>query len=294
MVSRPFEWRCTESDTRLESLPCSSRPARGRSSQRCVRLRAPASVTRCRRAAPDRVGVRVTAACPRSCDERRSARRRSAGRRPRFGMSFTSLISSAATYRSSSSPIGTLGDLAPPVGRVRLDQTSVLLTIRSGLPMRPDRVVPDDCGGGMSAGLPRGAPLSAHFAILRDLFRAERRIVLDSAGCRCSSRRTRAASRPARGPMPVRVLIAAPTAAPLHTCERHRAGAVGTVAALAAPLQDRRDVLREGHLGRTGWLLCGGHRRSSATSKRPLRQRYVSDPSRAPSVRLKPDTTLMA
>ena len=64
--------------------------------------------------------------------------------------------------------------------RSPLTTISCVLTIRSGVPIA--HVVPvgvDLARGGMSAGLPRGAPLSAHFAIFAISVVAQRRIVLE-------------------------------------------------------------------------------------------------------------------
>ena len=101
----------------------------------------------------------------------------------------------------------------------------------------------------MSAGLPRGAPLSTHFAIIA--------ISASLSDGSCLKpwmpmffSTNHGGITPACGPSPVRVLIdSRPRPHLLVGDERHRRAAVGTMAALAAALQDRRDVLREGDVG---------------------------------------------
>src|SRR5262245_4075010 len=85
---------------------------------------------------------------------------------PLLGISLTSLTSTADTYRSSPRPVGTC-----PIGPQRSGATDGTITsgdrsTRSGSPIVHLPALAKSSGGGMSAGLPRGAPLSAHFAIL--------------------------------------------------------------------------------------------------------------------------------
>ena len=63
-------------------------------------------------------------------------------------------------------PIGTVGISPHQSGAFAFTSTSVVLTIRSGSPMVHRVVSFQTTGGGMSAGLPRGAPLSAQRAII--------------------------------------------------------------------------------------------------------------------------------
>src|SRR4029453_2730266 len=80
--------------------------------------------------------------------------------------SLTSLISSAATYRSSVRPVGTLGISPHQSGASPLTVSSFILITRSGVPIAQALRSAYTFGGGMSAGLPRAAPGSAHFAIV--------------------------------------------------------------------------------------------------------------------------------
>ena len=97
----------------------------------------------------------------------------------------------------------------------------------------------------MSAGLPRGAPLSAHFAsvaISSSLSDGS----LWNFWIPMFFSTYHGGITPAFGPMPVRCLIArAHGPDVLVGDERHRRDAVRAVAVLAAALKDRRDVLGE-------------------------------------------------
>src|SRR5213593_4728704 len=69
-------------------------------------------------------------------------------------------------YRSSFSPLGT-SPIGPHLsGDDSGISTSGLLTIKSGSPSCHFDASANTRGGGMSAGLPRGDPLSTHVAIL--------------------------------------------------------------------------------------------------------------------------------
>src|SRR5688572_2989849 len=81
-------------------------------------------------------------------------------------MSFTSLIWMAATYLSSGRLTGTLSISPHQSGAFAFTSTSFVETIRSGVPMFHVSALSKLRGGGMSAGFPRGAPPSAHLAIL--------------------------------------------------------------------------------------------------------------------------------
>jgi hypothetical protein len=50
-------------------------------------------------------------------------------------------------------------------GEFALTMMSLVLTMRSGVPMRQTELSAHSLAGGASAGLPRGAPLSVHFAM---------------------------------------------------------------------------------------------------------------------------------
>ena len=127
-------------------------------------------------------------------------------------------------------------------------------------------------GGGMSASSPRGAPLSAHFAIERDLVGAQRRIVLevlDADVLLDIPRRHHAGARADAGALLDR---ARPRPHFFVGAQRHRRHAVGPMAVLAAALQDRRDVLGERDFG-------GDRRReAAAAAPRPARSRRVAGP----------------
>ena len=87
--------------------------------------------------------------------------------RPGFpARSFTSFISSAATYRSSVRPVGTSPRCPHQSDCSAFTKTVGDDTIRSGSPISHSSAPVNFNGGGMSAGSPRGAPLSAHVAIL--------------------------------------------------------------------------------------------------------------------------------
>ena len=106
----------------------------------------------------------------------------------------------------------------------------------------------------MSAGLPRGAPLSTHFAI----------VAISSSLSDGSSLNfwmpmffstNHGGMTPARAPSPVRVLIARAHGRDLFIGrQRHRRDAARVVAVLTAALQDGSDVFGEGDLGRRSAL----------------------------------------
>jgi hypothetical protein len=75
------------------------------------------------------------------------------------------LTSTAATYRSSVKPVGDVPIAPNQSGATAFISTDGETTIRSGVPMRQALLSTKVSGGGMSAGLPCGAPLSAHAAI---------------------------------------------------------------------------------------------------------------------------------
>src|SRR5689334_905879 len=82
-------------------------------------------------------------------------------------MLFTSRTSTDLTQRSSVTPVGT-SPMEPHLsGATAGTLISGDFTMRSGSPsVQPSPPLAVTLAGGMSAGLPRGAPLSAHFAIL--------------------------------------------------------------------------------------------------------------------------------
>ena len=133
-------------------------PLRAGRSRRCARLRAPATACSRRRRRLDPF--------PRSCGEhvapadRRPAAAILAGRR--------SLRASAGPRRSDlrSGPVGTLSISPHQSGALPFTGRSCVETTRSGVPI--SQLLPSSNlrGGGMSAGLPRGAPLSAHLPIV--------------------------------------------------------------------------------------------------------------------------------
>ena len=212
-VSRPFECRWTESDTTLEPA-CSSRPP-SRIEEVGVAAdlvhRPGRAVVVDHRLIARRGRRRRARACSRSCGGTRSGRRPSRGRR-RLGVDVVdfldlerrdvAIFGRARSARAAISPHQS--------GAFALHRRCrAVLTTRSGVPIVHGAVVRRTCfGGGMSAGLPRGAPLSAHFAIFAISLVAQRRIVLVTSGCRCSSRRTRAASRRPSGRCRCAVLMA--------------------------------------------------------------------------------------
>jgi len=73
--------------------------------------------------------------------------------------------STAATYRSSVKPVGVWPIEPNQSGCCAFISTCCDLTIRSGVPMRHDLPSGNVSGGGISAGFPCGAPVSAHVAI---------------------------------------------------------------------------------------------------------------------------------
>src|SRR5713101_1864440 len=79
---------------------------------------------------------------------------------------FTSWYSTAATYRSSVKPVG-VSPMGPhQSGDKALIVTVGVDTIKSGCPIFQSVPSENVSDGGMSAGFPIGAPLSAHVAIL--------------------------------------------------------------------------------------------------------------------------------
>ena len=102
----------------------------------------------------------------RSCDGTHSGRRRSRPPSVSAGMSFTSRISTDFTQRSSLRPVGAGFEFTPPIrsagfyGDFRSRDNQIRLA------QRPLGAVDQRHRVGRSAGLPSGAPLSAHFAIL--------------------------------------------------------------------------------------------------------------------------------
>src|SRR5438270_12237947 len=85
---------------------------------------------------------------------------------PVFGMSLTSLTSTAETYLSSPSPVGMSPTAPHQSGPDAGTVISLDVRTRSGSPMVHLSESSKLRGGGMSAGLPRGAPLLVHFTIL--------------------------------------------------------------------------------------------------------------------------------
>src|SRR3989442_13010997 len=80
-------------------------------------------------------------------------------------MLLTSRTSRADTYRSSVSPVGTNPSDPHLSGPTAAMVTSGDFSTRSGFPIVHPSLSSKRRGGGMSAGVPRGAPPSAHFAI---------------------------------------------------------------------------------------------------------------------------------
>src|SRR6185436_4153200 len=85
---------------------------------------------------------------------------------PPVSTSLNSLISSAATYRSSVSPVGVDGISPHQSGALPFTVSSGSFTIKSGVPIVHDLPSGYCLGAGISAGFPRGAPASAHLAII--------------------------------------------------------------------------------------------------------------------------------
>src|SRR5262245_59648693 len=84
---------------------------------------------------------------------------------------------------------------------------SLVFTIRSGMPMAQARASGHTFGGGMSAGLPRAAPESAHFAIIA-ISSSESDGSLWNCWMPMFFSTYHGGMTPARGPMPVRCFIA--------------------------------------------------------------------------------------
>src|SRR6266446_5665416 len=85
---------------------------------------------------------------------------------PSRGMSLISLTSRADTYRSSGRPVGMSPTSPHQSGPRAGTATSLDFRTRSGSPMVHLSESSKLRGGGMSDGLPRGAPASTHFTIL--------------------------------------------------------------------------------------------------------------------------------
>ena len=151
--------------------------------------------------------------------------------------------------------------------------------IRSGSPICHSFGPAKWTGGGMSAGLPRGAPLSAHHASLRDLLRGQRQVALEPLDADVLL------DVPGRhdvlvAPQPGPILHGArPRTRVLVGDQRHRRHRVGAVAALAAPLQDRRDVLGERDVlnVRRGLCVRGRGRRQQGRDHRREQRRPETD-----------------
>ena len=161
---------------------------------------------------------------------------------PPVSTSLNSLISSAATYRSSVSPVGVDGISPHQSGALPFTVISGSFTIKSGVPMVHD--LPSGyclrCRhvGRIAARRTRVGPLADH----RDFFVAQRRIVLvflnadvlfhvprrHHAGVRPNSR----ALLDGTGPRPHFFVRR----------ERHRSDTVGTMAILTAALKNGGDV----------------------------------------------------
>src|SRR5438093_6704916 len=121
--------------------------------------------------------------------------------------SVTSRIWTAATYRSSVRPLGT----SPGIGPHQSGDAARISTLgpdrtRSGWPIFQSSVVANDRVGGMSTGLPIGAPLSTHFAIV-----AISASLSDGSFLKCWMpivlSTYHGGITPDRGPSPVRTLI---------------------------------------------------------------------------------------
>ena len=178
-------WRTCRRCDRLRAAKAAAARHRGRSYAAAARA---AGRWRCRGARED---ARLPLAGIRSPRWRCSSERRA-----RLVISDVSLYSADAAYRSSVNGTGLrLADVAPPVGRDAFHETADDATIRSGLPRNQRELSAKVSVGGMSAGLPSAAPLSAHFAMHRDFFVGQADVFLESSGCRCSARAATAASR---------------------------------------------------------------------------------------------------
>ena len=147
----------------------------------------------------------------RSCGGRRSVPPTVCAAGVALRMSLTSRISTADDVAVFGERRSAPARISPhQSGALRLHGDLVVVeTIRSGVPMRPLGAVAERAAAAACRpDCPRGAPLSAHFAIFAISCVAQRRDRSCTSGCRCSSRCTTAASRRACGRCRVRCLIA--------------------------------------------------------------------------------------